>query len=180
MRKKLIFITGGTGNMGSETVKELLNRSNKFKLRLLALDTPTERKKLRKYKNNKSVEIIYGNMKDANVIDQCIKDTDFVLHIGALVSPMADKDPQACMKVNYGSTINIIDAIKKQPNADTIGFVYIGTFWIFYINNNLIWSIIWKELYFSPLTSNRCSKAHKCYNKKNKGANYYKDWFFTA
>ena len=127
MSRKLIFITGGTGNMGSETVREILKRSHKFKLRLLAMDTPVERKKLRKYIYKKAVDIIYGNMKDAKVIDQCIKGADFVLHIGALVSPMADKEPEECMKVNYGSTCNIINAIKKQGNANDIGFVYIGT-----------------------------------------------------
>jgi nucleoside-diphosphate-sugar epimerase len=93
----------------------------------LVLDTPSERKKLRKYRRHSSIEIIYGNMKNANIINQCVKGVDYVLHIGALVSPMADKQPEECMKVNYGSTINIINAIKKQPNADTIGFVYIGT-----------------------------------------------------
>lgn len=125
--KKLIFITGGTGNMGSETVKAFFKRTDKFKLRLLALDTNNERKKLRKYRNNKSVEIVYGNMKDADVINQCVKDADFVLHIGALVSPMADDHPEECMRVNYGSTVNIINAIKKQPNPDNIGFAFIGT-----------------------------------------------------
>lgn len=127
MSKKLVFITGGAGNMGSETVKEFLNRSDRFKLRLLVLDTPDERKKVRRYKNNKSVEIVYGDMKDANIIDHCVKGADFVLHIGALVSPMADKEPEAYIKVNYGSALHIIKAIKKQPNADTIGLVYIGT-----------------------------------------------------
>lgn len=126
-RRKRIFITGGTGNMGSETVNEFLKHTDKFKLRLLVLDTKNERKKLRKYRNNKNVEVIYGNMKDANVIDQCVKGADFVLHIGALVSPMADDHPEECMKVNYGSTVNIISAIKKQPNSDNIGFAFIGT-----------------------------------------------------
>jgi hypothetical protein len=31
------------------------------------------------------------------------------------------------MKVNYGSTVNIIKAIKVQPSRDQIKLVYIGT-----------------------------------------------------
>lgn len=125
--RKLIFITGGTGNMGSETVKEFLRRTDKFKIRLLSLDTPKERKKLLKYRFNRNVEIIFGNMKDQSIIKQCVTDVDFVLHIGALVSPIADDHPEECMKVNCGSTKNIIDAIKLQPNADDIGLAFIGS-----------------------------------------------------
>jgi|LGOV01.1.fsa_nt_gb nucleoside-diphosphate-sugar epimerase len=126
-KQKLVFITGGTGNMGSETVKEFVNRSDKFRIRLLVRDSKNSRKKLKRLQNNKNVEIVYGDMKDSKKIDQCVKGASFVLHIGALVSPLADDQPEECIKVNYGSTINIINAIKKQPDPDSIGFAYIGT-----------------------------------------------------
>ena len=125
--KKTVFITGGTGTMGSETVKEFLKRNDRFEIRLLVLDNKSEHKKVAKYKNNPDVEIIFGNMKDRKVIETCVEGADFVLHIGALVSPMADEFPKECMKVNYGSTLNIINAIKKQNNSDEIGFAFIGT-----------------------------------------------------
>jgi len=125
--KKLVFITGGTGNMGSETVKEFINRSDKFRIRLLVRDSDNSRKTLKRLHRNKNVEIVYGDMKDPKKIEECVKDASFVLHIGALVSPLADDQPEECIKVNYGSTIHIINAIKKQPNPDSIGFAYIGT-----------------------------------------------------
>jgi len=125
--KKTVFITGATGTMGSETVKEFLKRGDRLRLRLLILDSKREKKKVTKYKDNKTIEIIFGNMKDKKIIEKCVVGVDFVLHIGALVSPMADDFPEECMRVNYGSTINIINAIKKQENSDEIGLVYIGT-----------------------------------------------------
>ncbi len=37
--KKLIFITGATGTMGAATVKAFLKASNRFRLRILVLNT---------------------------------------------------------------------------------------------------------------------------------------------
>ena len=47
--------------------------------------------------------------------------------VGAFVSPEADKLPQRSLEVNLGSTMNIIRAIKAQPDPDAIKLVYIGT-----------------------------------------------------
>lgn len=56
-----------------------------------------------------------------------VSGADYVLHVGAFVSPAADDFPEECVRINYGSTLDLIRAIKEQPNADDIGFVYIGT-----------------------------------------------------
>jgi len=118
-----IFLTGSTGTMGLATLKELLGRKNNFVIALV-FDSKKDKKIIRKYKNHKNLEIIYGDLRDKSLIERCIKDIDFILHIGALVSPMADKVPELAMETNYGSALNIIDAVKKQSNSDEIGVVF--------------------------------------------------------
>lgn len=125
--KKRIFVTGVTGNMGSHTLKELLKRSDRFTVRALVLDTQKERRKIARYRKDQNLEVVFGDLRNSGLIERCIRDVDYVLHIGALVSPMADKYPKACMDINYNSTLNIINAIKKQKNNDQIALVYIGT-----------------------------------------------------
>lgn len=39
MQKKTIFLTGATGHMGSEGLKQLLKRRDEFDIRLLVLPT---------------------------------------------------------------------------------------------------------------------------------------------
>lgn len=126
-RQKTVCITGATGTMGMATLKQFLKRQDRFRLKLLIRDTQQDRKIIAPYVNNDRIDIIYGDLKDANIIEQCVSATDYVLHIGAMVSPMADRYPEETLQVNYGSTIKIIEAIKKQDNADEIALVFIGT-----------------------------------------------------
>ena len=125
--KPLVFLTGATGNMGTQTLIELLKRSDRFCVRALVLNTESERRKIARFKHHENLECVFGDMRDARLIERCVHGVDYVLHIGALVSPMADKHPQACMRINYDSTLNIINAIKKQENANQIALVYVGT-----------------------------------------------------
>lgn len=126
-KKKTVFFTGATGNMGTETLKQFIQKKDQFNVRILVLPTKQDIKLMARFKNEFSVEIIYGDMTDDALIEECVKGVEYVLHIGAMVSPMADKYPEKTIRTNYGSTLAIINAIKKQPNADNIGLVYIGT-----------------------------------------------------
>ena len=126
-KQKTVSISGATGTMGLETVKQFLDRQDRFKLKLFIFDSKKDRKIIALYRKNPNVQIIYGNLKDADLVEQWVTGADFVLHIGAMVSPMADKYPEETVKVNLGSTLNIIKAIRKQENRDEVGLVYIGT-----------------------------------------------------
>ena len=126
-QQKTVFITGATGTMGMETLKQFLSRQDRFKLKLLIHDTKIDRKIIAPYRKNKNIEIVYGDLRDADVIERCVCGVDYVLHVGAMVSPAADKYPEETMKVNFGSTVKIIEAVKKQDNPDEIALVFIGT-----------------------------------------------------
>ena len=124
--KKLVFVTGATGTMGQETMKQLLARNNRFKVRILARPSEKNRTLLKKYRCP-ALEIVWGDMADYDTIKKCVDGADYVLHIGAMVSPAADKYPEQTLYTNIGSTLNIIKAIKEQPDPDKVHFAYVGT-----------------------------------------------------
>ena len=66
-------------------------------------------------------------MADYETIKKCVDGSDYVLHIGAMVSPAADKYPEQTLRTNIGSTLNIIKAIKEQSCPDKVHFAYVGT-----------------------------------------------------
>lgn len=125
--KKTIFLTGASGGMGQEALKEILTRSDRFHLRILVRPSQKNKDLMKNFEGNHALEIIWGDMRDYGNILKCVTGADYVLHVGAFVSPEADNDPQQCIDINYGSTLNIIRAVKEQENADDIGVVYIGT-----------------------------------------------------
>lgn len=112
--------------MGIETVKQLLARKPQFAVRMLARPS-AKNKELVKKIADPYLEVIWGDMKDYETILRCVTGADYVLHIGAMVSPAADKYPEETLYTNIGSTLNIIKAIKEQPDPDKVKFAYVGT-----------------------------------------------------
>lgn len=127
MGKKTVFLTGATGNMGFSGLKELLREPSRFNVIILVRPSGKNKKKLDPYRDAENLEIVWGDLQNYEDIRYCVKDADIVLHVGALVSPEADYNPEMAIRINYGSTINIIRAIKENPRRDKIRLVYIGT-----------------------------------------------------
>ena len=124
--KKVVFATGVTGTMGQETMKQLLSRNNRFLVRVLARPSEKNIALLQKY-ICPSLEVIWGDMADYDTVKRGVDGADYVLHIGAMVSPAADQYPEQTLYTNIGSTLNIIKAIKEQPDPDKVHFAYVGT-----------------------------------------------------
>lgn len=127
MKKKKIFLTGATGHMGSEGLKQLLQRRDEFDICLLVLPTEKDRKAIAPYEKLSGVEVIYGDLTRYEDVLQGVNNADYVLHVGGMVSPIADYYPQKTLQVNVGAVKNIIRAIKAQSNPDRVHLVYIGT-----------------------------------------------------
>lgn len=124
--KKHILLTGATGKMGQATLKELFQRKSNFQVRALALDTPADRKVLAPYQK-KGLEVVWGDLTCYQDVLQAVAGIDIILHVGGLVSPLADTRPALTMKVNVGAAANIVRAVKECSDTDRIKLVYIGS-----------------------------------------------------
>lgn len=127
MDKTTIFLTGATGVMGGETLKLLLDKLDIFNIRLLVRPSDKNRKKLLKIAKDSSIEVIWGDLTNYDDVKKALGNAELVLHIGGMVSPMADHQPELTMKVNVGAAENIVRAIKERPDADDVRLVYIGS-----------------------------------------------------
>jgi nucleoside-diphosphate-sugar epimerase len=121
-----IFLTGASGSMGSVTLDELLKDGENHVVTLVR-PSSHNRQWFSQYQGNPQVTVRWGDLTCYEDVLACVKGSDIVLHVGALVSPAADYHPKEAMKVNFGSTVNIIRAIKEQSNCDQIKLVYVGT-----------------------------------------------------
>ena len=125
--KKTVFLTGATGNMGQQGLKQLLERGDTFNLVVLVLPTKKDKKTMAAFEKVHGLKIIWGDLTNYEDVLTGVTGSDYVLHVGGMVSPMADYHPELTMKVNVGAIQNIIKAIKAQPDPNAIKLVYIGS-----------------------------------------------------
>lgn len=124
--RNCVFITGATGVMGKASMDEILQRGD-CDVRILVRPSKKNRKLLRKYKNRNDLTIVWGDLLDKEAIRSAMGPANIVMHIGGMVSPMADHFPENTLKVNIGSTQNIVDVIKERSDSDEVKLIYIGS-----------------------------------------------------
>ena len=125
--RKTVFLTGGTGNMGWAGFQELYARKDRFDIRLLARDSKKNHKMLDRYADDPAVTVIWGDLTHYEDVLAGVNGSDFVLHVGGMVSPAADYFPEKTLKVNVSAAENVAKAVLAQPNSDDIKVVYIGS-----------------------------------------------------
>ena len=125
--RKTVFLTGGTGNMGWAGFQELYARKDRFDIRLLARDSRKNHKMLDRYADDPAVTVIWGDLTHYEDVLAGVNGSDFVLHVGGMVSPAADYFPEKTLKVNVSAAENVAKAVLAQPNSDDIKVVYIGS-----------------------------------------------------
>lgn len=125
--KQNIFLTGATGHMGMQGLRQLAGKLDRFNLTLLVLPTEKDRRLIAPYENRPGIRIVYGDLTDYEDVRQCVIGADIVLHVGGMVSPAADYHPRTTIKVNVTAARNIVRAIKAEGDPGRVKLVYIGT-----------------------------------------------------
>ena len=127
MTKQRVFLTGATGTMGFSGMKELLKDTDALDLVILARPSEKNKKMLLSFAKCDGLSVVWGDLSNYEDVRSCVRDCDVVLHVGAFVSPEADYHPERAMRINYGSTANIIKAIKELGQEQKTKLVNIGT-----------------------------------------------------
>ncbi|WP_279308501.1 NAD-dependent epimerase/dehydratase family protein [Rathayibacter rubneri] len=122
-----VFLTGATGNWGRRVLDEFRERQDRFVVVALVLPSEKDLAVIREYEDMPNLEVVFGDLTEYSTVEACVREADFVLHIGAVVSPFADDHPELAHRVNVGSMRNIIRAVRAQPDPGAIGVVGVGS-----------------------------------------------------
>jgi nucleoside-diphosphate-sugar epimerase len=124
-RKRKVFLTGGTGNWGRAILREFWERADRFDV--VALVLPGDRRGLRPFRAMPNLTVLEGDLTDYDAVEGGVRGVDVVLHVGGVVSPYADAHPELTHPVNVGGALNLIRAVKVQPNAGELRVVMVGS-----------------------------------------------------
>ncbi len=107
-----VLLTGAGGSVGFETLKELIRQHYD----VIAFDLPKQRIKKRLKVYQKQATIVYGDLLDAPLVSSLVSKVDVIIHLAAVIPPLADQKPELARKVNfYGSQV-LISAILNSEN----------------------------------------------------------------
>lgn len=122
--QRRVLLTGATGSWGQSTLAQLAVRG----LPVTAFIQPSQKRIGRKLSAKfPQLRIFYGDLRDPKAVAAAMSDARMVLHLGAVVSPLADKAPQLAQAVNVGGMQAIVAAARARPPADAVEVVAIGS-----------------------------------------------------
>lgn len=125
---KTVALTGASGSMGSEALKQILELDNvrvKVLLRPKKSNKRLAKRLSKKYKDK--LDIIMGDLSVYSDCEKFIDGADYVIHCGAIIPPKSDHQPNATYGSNFVGTKNLVDATLNSNRANEIKFVNIGT-----------------------------------------------------
>jgi len=109
---KKILITGGTGTLGKELTKQLLN-SDKYikKIYIYSRDEYKQSEMKKEFKNNSKLSFFIGDIRDKDRLYRAFNEIDYVIHTAAQKHvPSCEYNPFEAVKTNVLGSANIIDA----------------------------------------------------------------------
>ena len=77
LSKKIIFLTGATGTMGEEGLKQILSRSDRFNLRVLVRPSAKNKAFMSRYEHDAALEIVWGDLCCYDDILRCVTGADY-------------------------------------------------------------------------------------------------------
>ena len=145
-----IALTGATGNMGIQAVRELIKLPD-AELRMLVFKGEKRIREIKKIcKNHRNrIEFVYGNLADANACAQLIKDTDYVVNMAAVIPPHSDQHPELAIECNERGVDTLVSAIENaypQPKL-----IHVSTVALYGNRNEKhLWGRVGDPLLVSP------------------------------
>ena len=118
-----VLITGGAGSVGRQLVEMFAESGRAVRI----FDLPMM--DFSGLEGREGIEIVRGDITDADGVRSAVAEADAVLHLAALLPPNSERDRDLTFRVNVGGTQNIIAAMESQnPGARLVFTSSISTY----------------------------------------------------
>lgn len=124
LNDKSILITGGTGSLGKHLTKNILDKfPNVKRLVIYSRDEQKQFEMAQEFPKSKYDGIRYfiGDVRDYKRLERAMQDIDYVIHAAAMKHvPIAEYNPDECVKTNIHGAQNVIDACLATGVTDVV------------------------------------------------------------
>ena len=115
----IALITGGSGHVGANLVRELSSRGYEVR----CIDFDNDHRAFEGF----NVELVKGNITDISTLDNAFKDVEVVFHTAAVIS-LDRKDKDLIRSVNVGGTENVCEMSLRHGIKKLIHFSSVDAF----------------------------------------------------
>lgn len=142
-----ILVTGGTGRIGSNLTKKLLEKGHEIR----CFTYPGDTNRLDRWKGNDKVETFLGDLREYEDVKKAVEGIDVIYHIAAAFGgPFNNRE---YLDINGMGTLNILECV-REFNKDIHRLVYAST-------EAIYWELTEKgRLFNEPITEDMVAKYH--------------------
>jgi nucleoside-diphosphate-sugar epimerase len=113
---KRVLLTGASGTVGKEVLKQLCELSDTVEITVFDKKSENSKSFYKKFSTN--IDLIFGDIANKNDICKACKNVDVIIHLAAIIPPLADKCPELANDVNITGTKNLVECIEElSPGA---------------------------------------------------------------
>ena len=117
------MVTGGAGFIGSHVVEKLVARD--YGVRVLDNLSTGKLSNINPELLSKKVEFVKGDIRDAQLVEKCVKDADYVIHLAAQTSvPFSVENPDLNNDINVHGTSNLL---QSSADSKVSKFIFISS-----------------------------------------------------
>ncbi|MDD5081838.1 MAG: NAD(P)-dependent oxidoreductase [Dehalococcoidales bacterium] len=120
-----VLVTGGAGRLGINVCQAFIEDG--FQVRILDLDTTRNRTSIKGLADK--VEVVWGDVRRPELVRSALAEVDAVVHMAAILPPVAYENPELASKVNVSGTRTVVNLIKEKGKP--IPFIYTSSVAVF-------------------------------------------------
>lgn len=145
-----VALTGVTGNMGIQALRELI-KIPELELKLLVFKGEKHIREIKKICKGqmKRVQFVYGSVNHPEVCEELVYDADYVVNMASVIPPHSDQFPTyaiACNETGVNCLCSAIEALRSQPKL-----IHISTVALYGNRNSKhMWARVGDPLVISP------------------------------
>lgn len=111
-----IAMTGVSGNMGKEALKQTMGLQNITLIRVLLENKRQSIKLAKALRKNygERIEILIGSIDELTICKKLVFGMDYVVHMAAVIPPRSDASAKESFICNASGAIALVDAIKEE------------------------------------------------------------------